>query len=94
MRLLTRDESERDIIIVIIVFIGLMMAHVLQTCRWSQVYPAEVQMNITITRSPAVARMADHTAPVVKLTLTLILPGHNLGKNRHFPLKRAHYEAK
>jgi len=27
------------------------------------------------TRSPAVAGMADRTAPVVKLTLTLILPG-------------------
>jgi len=27
------------------------------------------------TRSPAVARMADHTAPVIKLTLSLILPG-------------------
>ena len=45
------------------------------------------------TRSPAVARMANRTAPVIKLTLTLILTGHNLAK-KHFPLKRAHYEAK
>jgi len=46
------------------------------------------------TRSPVVASMADHTAPVVKLTLTLTLKGHNLAKTRHFPLKRANYEAK
>jgi len=32
------------------------------------------------TRSPAVARMADHTAPVIKLTLTLTLTGHSLAK--------------
>jgi len=32
------------------------------------------------TRCPAVARMADHTAPVVKLTLTLTLTAHNLAK--------------
>jgi len=36
------------------------------------------------TRSPAVARMADHTAPVVKLTLALT--GHNLAKTGTFPL--------
>jgi len=32
------------------------------------------------TRSPAIARMADRTAPVVKLTITLTLMGHNLAK--------------
>jgi len=37
-----------------------------------------------ITRSPAVARMADRTAPVVKLTLTLT--GHNLPKTGTSPL--------
>jgi len=49
----------------------------------------------TGTRSPAVARMANRTAPVVKLTLTLTLTvtGHNLAKQA-LPLKRAHYEAK
>ena len=36
------------------------------------------------TRSPAVARMADHTAPVVKLALTLT--GHNLAKTGTYPL--------
>jgi len=42
----------------------------------------------TLTRSLAVARMAEHTAPVVKLTLTL------MGKKRHPSLKHAHHEAK
>ena len=39
-----------------------------------------------LTRSPAVARMADRTAPVVKLTLTLTLTltGHNLAKTGTF----------
>jgi len=37
-----------------------------------------------VTRSPAVARMADRTAPVVKLTLILTLTGHNVAK-RAFP---------
>jgi len=37
-------------------------------------------------RSPAVARMADPTAPVVKLTLTLSLTGHNLAKTGTSPL--------
>jgi len=37
------------------------------------------------TRSPAVARMADRTAPVVKLTLTLTLTGHNLAKTSTYP---------
>jgi len=46
------------------------------------------------TTSPAVARMAYRTVPVVKLTLTLAQTGHNLAQNRQFPLKRAHYEAK
>jgi len=32
------------------------------------------------TRSPAVGRMADRNAPVVKLTFTLTLAGHNLAK--------------
>ena len=36
------------------------------------------------TRSPAVARMADGTAPVVKLILTLM--GHNLAKTGTSPL--------
>jgi len=43
------------------------------------------------TRSPAIARMADRTAPVIKLTLNLT--GHNLAKTGT-PLKWAHYEAK
>jgi len=49
--------------------------------------------------------MADHTAPVVKLALTLMLRwrlgachdgrmGHNLAKTGTSPLKQAHYEAK
>jgi len=37
--------------------------------------------------------MADRTAPVVKLTLTLTLTGHNLAKTGT-PSKRADYEAK
>jgi len=32
----------------------------------------QIKSNL-LTRSPAVARMADHTAPVIKLTLTLVL---------------------
>ena len=32
--------------------------------------------------------MADHTAQVVKLTLTLTLMGHNLAKTGAFPLNR------
>jgi len=35
---------------------------------------------MTSRPSPAVARMADRTARVVKLTLTLTLAGHNLQK--------------
>jgi len=56
---------------------------------------AERQIALTskLTRSPVVARMADRTAAVVKLTLTLTLMGHNLAKTGT-PLKRAHYEAK
>jgi len=46
-----------------------------------------------LTRSSAVAGMADHTAPIVKLTLTLNLTGDNLAKQA-LPLKGAHYEAK
>ena len=38
------------------------------------------------TRSPAVARMTDRTASVVKLTLTLTLTGHNLAKTGTSPL--------
>ena len=38
------------------------------------------------TRNPAVAWTADHTGPVVKLTLTLTLTGHNLAKTDIFPL--------
>jgi len=38
--------------------------------------------------------MADLTAPVLKLILTLTLPGHNLAKKQALPLKRAHYQAK
>jgi len=45
-------------------------------------------------RSPAVASMADRTAQVVKLALTLTLMGHNLAKTGIFLLKRARYEAK
>jgi len=40
------------------------------------------------TRSPLVARMADRTAPVVKLTLTLNLTGHNLAKTGTSSLNR------
>ena len=40
------------------------------------------------TGSPAVARMADPTVPVIKLTLILTLPAHNLAK-KALPLKRA-----
>jgi len=45
------------------------------------------------TGSPAVARMADPTVPVIKLTLILTLTAHNLAKTGT-SLKRAHYEAK
>ena len=38
------------------------------------------------TRSPAIASMADHTTPVVKLTPNLTLSGHNLSKTGTFPL--------
>jgi len=37
------------------------------------------------TRSPAVATMANRTAAVVKLTLTLTLTGHNLAKTGTSP---------
>jgi len=37
------------------------------------------------TRSPAVARMADSTVPVTKLTLILTLTVHNLGKTGTSP---------
>jgi len=40
----------------------------------------------TKTRSPAVARMADCTAQVVKLTLTLTVMDHNLAKIGTSPL--------
>jgi len=42
-------------------------------CRFDVMISALLQDYLT--RSPAVARMADCSAPVVKLTLTLILPG-------------------
>ena len=42
---------------------------------------------LNITRSPAVARMADRNAPVIKLTLTLTLVGHNLAKTGTSHLK-------
>jgi len=45
---------------------------------------SEQRCKLEITRSPAVARMADRTAPVVKLTL--ILAGHNLAKTGTSPL--------
>jgi len=47
-----------------------------------------------ITRSPAVARMADRTASVVKLTLPLNGPWRNFWQKQALSLKRAHYEAK
>jgi len=50
--------------------------------RWGFTPPP---LHILKTRSPAVARMADRTAPVVKLTLTLTLTGHNLAKQTLLP---------
>jgi len=49
--------------------------------EWTILFSVEtvkiMKENRILRRSPAVARMADRTAPVVKLTLTLtlILPG-------------------
>jgi len=37
-------------------------------------------------KKPVVARMADRTAPVVKLTFTVTLTGHNLAKTVTSPL--------
>jgi len=37
------------------------------------------------SRSPAVARMADRTAPVIGLTLTLTLTSHNVAKTGTSP---------
>jgi len=42
----------------------------------------------TTTRSPAVARMADRTASVVKRTPTITPMGHNLAKTGTSPLNR------
>jgi len=42
-----------------------------------------MDMQLNTTRSPAVARMADRTSPVIKLTLTQT--GHNLAKTGTSP---------
>jgi len=48
-------------------------ANLLASSQKTKSIPGETTTNLY--KNPAVARMADHTAPVVKLTLTQILPG-------------------
>jgi len=54
-------------------------------CGWRCTLPKLLWGGL-VTRSPAVARMADCTAPVIKLTLILTLTGHNPAKTGPSPL--------